>query len=345
MTWSRALDALNYRSSKMTGPAKAVLMVLAIRVHDNDQCAQTLEQLAADASLGIRTVRSALRVLATQGLVRAEGAGGRGRGNRYWLALPSSEDTNAAPPAVYRNGNAAPAAENSPINPAAPAANGMLNAAPPAAFTANAAGPAAYREANTAPPAAYRNGNAAGPAASPEYVKPEYPEPELPGPERAHAREAPTLQPAKRSSESTTRRSGDVVPLGPLFEAFATAQLERPRLVAGSGEGRAAQALLRLFSPAELAGCWAWYERNGSEIDQRNLSFGYLARNNRVGNWRRETARGGVGARAAPRRTEPPGLHDDEEMPDWRALLIARGSLIQCGAGAAAAGGDHAATN
>jgi hypothetical protein len=73
--------------------------------------------------------------------------------------------------------------------------------------------------------------------------------------------------------------------LAPLFEAFKAADLSPPAML--RAEPTAAQELLRHYSAEQLAACWQDHASGdyGDDFSRRTLSFGYLANNNRVGNW------------------------------------------------------------
>lgn len=73
--------------------------------------------------------------------------------------------------------------------------------------------------------------------------------------------------------------------LAPLVDAFRGEGLPSPVFI--GVEPKRAQALLGAYTPEQIVDCWHDYAqgRYGTPVDRSNLSFDYLTRNNRIGNW------------------------------------------------------------
>jgi hypothetical protein len=98
--------------------------------------------------------------------------------------------------------------------------------------------------------------------------------------ERVAAATSPEHQGNGRKSEHAKSRS-----LGPLAEAFTAAGLPFPDVI--GSEISAAQTLMSHYQAAEIAECWRDVQQSDryDQFDRTKLSFGYLSRDNRLGNW------------------------------------------------------------
>lgn len=94
---------------------------------------------------------------------------------------------------------------------------------------------------------------------------------------------APRVEPAKTARVT---KPSEGVNLAPIFEAFSALGLPRPAPF--GAEAVAAGELLKHFEADTIAGCWQDITSGewGDGFDQRKLSFAYLGRENRLGNWR-----------------------------------------------------------
>lgn len=88
--------------------------------------------------------------------------------------------------------------------------------------------------------------------------------------------------------------SGGDDDLEPLLHEFDSRGLGRPQLL-NRFEQRAAGDLLRLFGAETVALCWKDMAESGDKFDRDHLSFEYLAKGNRIGNWQRERGANGAG--------------------------------------------------
>ena len=69
----------------VTGPTKAVLLVLAIHANQDEVCWPSVETIAREAGVSERSVQDGIRDLEKAGLVASEGMGGRRLTKRYTL--------------------------------------------------------------------------------------------------------------------------------------------------------------------------------------------------------------------------------------------------------------------
>jgi hypothetical protein len=94
-----------------------------------------------------------------------------------------------------------------------------------------------------------------------------------------------TAKAAAGGPTETTKEKPSGPSIAPLFDAFRARSLPDPALI--GVESKRAQALLGVYSADQVADCWLDYStgRYGTPLDRSNLSFDYLARNNRIGNW------------------------------------------------------------
>ncbi len=112
LAWRKAVAAAEDLSSTQ----KLVALVLSLHMNgDGASCFPSQETIAAEASLGIRAVRDALKALDDGGFIRREGGRYRGDVTRYVASLPSERrhvlppsHGKAATPAAFSEGKAAP---------------------------------------------------------------------------------------------------------------------------------------------------------------------------------------------------------------------------------------------
>lgn len=96
--------------------------------------------------------------------------------------------------------------------------------------------------------------------------------------------DAPDAQPKPEPLRAVPKPKG--LPLGPLADAFTAAGVAFPGARTGKEVG-AAQVLLRLGTPAQIAACWSEIldGEYGRDFDQRRLSFTHLAGDRFFENW------------------------------------------------------------
>jgi hypothetical protein len=100
---------------------------------------------------------------------------------------------------------------------------------------------------------------------------------DAPPPEQASQHEKPAAR-----EKAPNKHPKD---LRPLVDAFRVLELPDPKLI--GNEIHAAQVLLRHFPPDDVAACWRDIAQGarGDQYDRDRLSFSYLSRDNRMGNW------------------------------------------------------------
>lgn len=126
------------------------------------------------------------------------------------------------------------------------------------------------------------SGELRSPTPSHSRPKKTTPERESPGGEASAAADDPQA----KANGADHRAKG--TNLGPLLDAFTALGLPRPTLT--QTEVKSAGELLRHFDPATIAACWQDIAAGewGDAYSRRELSFGFLSRNNRLGNWQRD---------------------------------------------------------
>lgn len=100
-------------------------------------------------------------------------------------------------------------------------------------------------------------------------------------------RVAHAATPPEQKGRSGTGKSSRVPNLAPLADAFTAIGLAFPDPI--GPEITAAGTLLQHYPPSDIAECWQDYLQSDryDDYDRRKLSFAYLTRENRMGNWQR----------------------------------------------------------
>lgn len=131
------------------------------------------------------------------------------------------------------------------------------------------------------PPAGIQPSRTRSRSRSPEST----PDGELPGGEATAAGAAP---PHRANTNGHVSGKATAADLERLLQAFDDLGLDRPAMT--GFESKDAVELLRHFEPGVIARCWQDVASGewGDEYSRRELSFSFLAKKNRVGNWARE---------------------------------------------------------
>lgn len=267
------------------GAVKHVFLTIATYADRGDGTGihVSIPTLVAVTGLGERTVYDAIRRLVVCGELLRDTGRGRGHTNGYAINLAALRENlrrrrAEAAAQNLQNQQQAQGLDAQNLQPAAENVQGaVIEGAGDAPFE-----PQNLQE-NLQPAAENLQSPSAKPAtAAPHRVRSD----------RVTGDDGPDSPRGDRTRARATNGTAKTM-VAPLAAAFAERGLPPPALVS-SDERHAAEVLLKLHPPAELAGCWAAYAGGdyGDELDRRNLSFVYLSRFNRVANWKRETARG-----------------------------------------------------
>jgi hypothetical protein len=99
LVWRKAVAA----TSNLSSTQKLVALVLSLHMNgDGASCFPSQETIAAEASLGLRAVRDALKTLDDRDYIAREGGRFRGDVTRYRATLPASERRQDGPPSEER---------------------------------------------------------------------------------------------------------------------------------------------------------------------------------------------------------------------------------------------------